>query len=86
MTKYEQYLARGRVQHGERFNPPAPAGEFVDAFNSGERVTVQFGYGETLKGTISITTGWAPVFLLMRTKRSLGSSDTINPDRDRIVR
>jgi len=84
MTKYEEYLARGRAKHGERFNPPAPTGEFVDAFNSGERVTVQFGYGETKRGTIGITSGWMPCFLLMLRRDSIGSTYTISTERDHI--
>jgi hypothetical protein len=86
MTKYEEYCARKRQQYGARFVPP-PTPEFVRYFNTGERVRVRFGYAsepEELTGTIGITTGWRPVFLLMRTTRSLGSPWTLSI-RDHVV-
>lgn len=83
-TKFEEYCARQRRQYGDRFNPAGLAEEFRRYYNSGERVRVRFGYGEELTGTIGVTTGWQPCFLLMRTSRSIGSSYTLS-DRDQVI-
>jgi hypothetical protein len=40
---------------------------------------------ETKRGTVGVTTGWKPCFLLMLTKRSIGSSHTLSA-RDSILR
>ena len=57
--------------------------EFIPYFESQERIIVDFGY-EKKRGTIGITTGWRPCFLLMLTKRSIGSSYTIGK-KDKVI-
>jgi hypothetical protein len=76
-AKFDDYLARKRHQHGDRFDDSALDRRFVGAFNTGARVKVTI-HGETLTGTVGVSTGWRPVFLLMRTSRSLGSSAVLD--------
>lgn len=81
-NNFNEYLARKQKEYGDKFDKSDLNTDFIYAFESGERVSVQFKDNngevyETKRGTIGITTGWKPVFLLMLTKRSLGSSYTI---------
>ena len=75
---YATYLIRKRIEHGEKFNPQDLDPRFVPFFNNGRRVKIEM-YGEVITGTIGVTTGWKPCFLLMRTRRSRGSSWTLGP-------
>ena len=75
-TKFEEYKQRKEHEYGERFDPSHLSSKFVRYFNSGERIKVRTIFGETLTGTIGVTTGWRPVFLLMRSVRAHGSSVT----------
>ena len=77
MRSFQDYLTRRRTQCGSRFDGSQLPQEFVRYFESGERVRVDFGH-ETLSGTVGITTGWRPVFLLMRRSSDHGSSYTIS--------
>jgi len=88
MTKYEDLVNNGQVQFGTNFDSSDLAPQFVNAYNSGDRVEVHFvskdgEVYETKRGTIGATTGWKPVFLLMLTKRSTGSMYTLN-SRDKL--
>jgi hypothetical protein len=83
-TKYESYVARGKAAWGRKFTTKELAKKFVPAFNSGARIRVKFSTGEVLSGTVGATTGWRPAFLLVLSRRSLGSSWTLK-NRDRIV-
>lgn len=71
MTRFEEYCNRQRRLYGERFRPPADA-RFRRYYESGERIKVRT-CGMVLTGTVALTTGWKPSFLLMRTRRSAGS-------------
>jgi hypothetical protein len=80
MTKYDEFIQLKRSQFGSKFDSSDLNLAFVPAFNSQDRITVLFQYGESTevkRGRIGVTTGWKPVFLLMLTKRSMGSSYTI---------
>jgi len=77
MQSFSEYLGRARWKHGSQFDPSLLDRRFVPYFESGERISVKFSWGEVKRGTIGVTTGWKPVFLLMRTSRSMGSSDTL---------
>ena len=74
---YKKYVDDKLKQYGSKFDTSDLNEEFIPYFESGERITVKFSYGEIKRGTIGITTGWKPIFILMLTKRSLGSSYTI---------
>lgn len=86
---FENYLTRKRNSYGSQFDSSDLIPEFIKYFESGERVKVEWKFGdkytEVLTGTIGITTGYKPVFLLMRTKKSIGSPYVIYKDECRIV-
>jgi len=84
MARFNDYIKRKENEYGKKFDASELASQFIPFFNSHERVKVQFPYGETLTGTIGVTTGWKPVFLLMRTRRSIGSPYTLH-SKDKIV-
>lgn len=83
MTKYEAAIDRRQRIHGEKFSTGSLDPRFVQYYNTGERIRVAT-CGEVLTGTVGMTTGWAPAFLLMRTRRSIGSMWTLGP-KDRIL-
>jgi hypothetical protein len=76
-TKFQDFLDRKHKEYNH-FDASELASEFIPYFNSQERIKVKFSYGEILSGTISVTTGFKPCFLLMRTKRSIGSPHIIS--------
>ena len=78
MTKFEQFLNKKRREYGEKFDSSDLDKRFVSAFNSGERIEIE-DFGEKMKGYVGVTTGWKPVFLLMKTKRSTDSCVTLSP-------
>ena len=84
VSKYCDYINRAMQQHGEKFSNESLAVQFVPYFNSGERIKIITSYGETLTGTVGVTTGWVPIFLLMRRSGDHGSSITLL-DRDVIT-
>lgn len=77
------YVMRAKEEHGDKFDASDLNPDFITAYESGERIKVDFGH-EQKKGTIGVTTGWKPCFLLMLTKRSIGSSYTIGKT-DKII-
>ncbi len=53
-----------------------PGAEFAKFYQTEDRIKVEFTYGETtetLTGTVGVTTGWKPCFLLMLRSNSTGS-------------
>jgi len=89
MTEYEKYIQRKQEQYGDRFIPPTSAARLFARFlHSDVRIKVRRTYpnGEVHErtGTVGITTGWAPAFLLMHRSNHLGSSDVLN-EHDEIV-
>ena len=79
MKVYQDYLDGKRLEYGEKFESTDLNTDFIPYYENGQRIEVDFGY-EKKRGRISVTTGWKPVFLLMLTIRSLGSSWTIEKD------
>ena len=81
-TRFEVYIASKRNQYGDKFDASQLATQFVQFFNSGKRVKVAFNDSEgdayeTHTGTIGVTTGWRPCFLLMRRSSDHGSAWTL---------
>ena len=77
MTKFEELISRKKQECGSKFRVSSLDKRFIRFYNSGERIKVTYKYGnetEIKTGTVGITTGSKPVFLLMLTSRSLGSS------------
>ena len=51
--------------------------QFIPYYENGKRIKVQYTYGkdkEIKSGTVGMTTGWKPVFILMLRSNSTGSS------------
>lgn len=89
-TRFEEFCKRGEQLHGDKFRPPK-GDAFIDAYNKGPnfriKVRTVYGKGEVEErwGYVGLTTGWVPCFLLMRSTRSRGSSDTLERGRDAVV-
>ena len=83
MRNYQQYVEGKRREYGDKFSAAALDRRFVRYYESGERIKVNVGEME-ITGTVGVTTGWAPTFLLMRTSRSLGSIWTLG-QKDKII-
>lgn len=93
-NSYDDLLRRFRAKWGEKFDASGLSAEFVRYYQSGERIRVDMrgldseekdSYGHTIiTGTVGVTTGWRPCFLLMRTTRSIGSPWTLD-GKDRIL-
>lgn len=75
---YQETLERFRRRHGDKFDPSDLNKDFVHAYESQQRITVDFGHGECKRGYVGMTTGWKPVFILLLTSRSEGSSWVID--------
>ena len=84
MRNFKELLDRKKREYGSKFDMSDLNADFIPFFENGERIEVDFGY-ETKRGTIGITTGRKPCFLLMLTKRSTGSSYTINKN-DKVIK
>lgn len=89
MRSFSEYLERKRREFGSQFDPSDLDRRFVRYFESGERISVDFwsggpGWTQIVRGHVSVTSGWKPSFMLMRTRRSMGSELLLGP-RDRIV-
>lgn len=82
--KFDKYIERAKSQHGDAFSRAGLDKRFIPFFNSGERIRVEFKHGEVQTGTIGVTTGWKPCFLLMLKSNSVGSVYTLGKD-DTIV-
>lgn len=85
---YENLIAERKQKYPDTFRDSKLNQAFIQYFNNQKRITVDFCGAngevyESKRGTIGVTTGWVPVFLLMLTKRSVGSSYTIGPN-DRV--
>lgn len=70
-------------KYGDKFSTKSLEAKFIPHFQSGNRIKVET-MGQVITGTVGVTTGWVPCFLLMRTTRSLGSIYTLGPN-DRIL-
>lgn len=73
---YKDYVSRKKAEYGDKFDESDLDPRFIPFYESGERIKID-DFGRTIGGTVGITTGWKPVFLLMRTSRSTGSSDIL---------
>ena len=76
MRSFNEYLERKRAEFGDKFDPSELDERFIPAWRSGERIKVKMGDGYYF-GTVGVTTGWRPVFLLMHSTRCMGSSFTL---------
>jgi len=79
MRDYMNWFNQKAIEHGAKWDPSDLSMKFVKAFNTGERIRVKV-YGEVKTGTVGVTTGWKPVFLLMARKNCFGSSVLLTHD------
>jgi len=70
---YQDLLARAKAQHGSKFDDSELDPRFIPYYENGKRIWVD-DFGHVASGTVSVTTGWRPVFLLMSSVRAMGSS------------
>lgn len=76
---YEDLLCRRIAEYGkDKFDASELDRRFLGYFESGQRIKVNT-CGMVLTGTVGVTTGWKPCFILMRTARSRGGSWTLGP-------
>lgn len=77
-----------REIHGDKFTDAGLATQF-HPYYAGPRIEVRTTYSDgtthTRRGRVGITTGHAPVFLLLPRRDSRSSSDVLHPD-DEIIR
>lgn len=82
-------LTRLANLHGHRFDHSRLALQFVEHHDSKARIEVRTTYPDgttyTRRGTVAMTTGYQPVFILMPRSDSQSSSDTLGPE-DEVVR
>ncbi len=80
---WKQYMENKRRIFGAKFTEPKNP-ELIRYLHTEQRVEIE-DRGQKLRGFIGITTGWVPAFLLLRTKRSTGSSYILS-DETRVLR
>ena len=90
MSKFTDYVTRKRLEYGDKFDPSELADKFRPYLHSSERITIEFcdasgNCYETKRGTVGVTTGWRPSFMLMLRSNSTGSSHLLGKN-DRIKR
>ena len=56
------------------------APQFAPYHKNGQRIIVKTHHGETLRGYVGITTGWKPVYILLKNSNSSGSSEILRAD------
>lgn len=84
-TEFDAWCAAKARQHGDRWDPSDLAAEFVPFFETTRtpyRLRVQYGDGPDAyirTGTVNVTTGWRPAFLLMHRSSDQGSGDVLGP-------
>ena len=76
--RWKEYQERKKLEYGDKFDSSDLAEKWIPAFCTGERIRVRFPWGEVKTGTVSVTTGWRPAFLLIRSRRCHGSSDILD--------
>lgn len=74
MSRYLNFLERAKNAHGEKFDDSELSKQYVLPFENGNRIEVGFSDGIVKRGRVGVTTGWRPVFILLLTVRSIGSS------------
>lgn len=71
------YLARKHQEYGDKFDTSELDTRFIEYFHKDIRIKID-NYGTIEHGTVSVTTGWKPIFLLIHRKSDYGSSTTLS--------
>lgn len=79
---FDQMLERKRGEYGTKFDSSLLVHEFRPYYRTEQRIAVRYWHNgrpipEIWTGTVGMTTGWIPVFLLMLRRDSLGSSHVL---------
>jgi hypothetical protein len=69
---FKDYVERKKKEYGDKFNQDDLNPDFIKAYESQQRIKVNFGYG-VKTGKIGLTTGFRPSFLLILRSDSRGS-------------
>ncbi len=81
MASYDAYLRSKQQQFGDRFTPVDLDQRFVTYFENGQRIRVRLDvFDKEVTGTVSVTTGWKPCFLLMHRASDHGSVYLLGPE------
>lgn len=79
MRNLQEHIQKKQRAYGEKFDASELNPAFSRYFETGQRIKALV-YGEPVTGTVGITTGWKPCFLLMRRSNAVGSSYCIGKD------
>jgi hypothetical protein len=78
---YQDAITGGKNRYGDKFSDTHLAPQFIRYYESQQRIEVTTTYenGETWirRGTVGMTTGWVPCFILMGRVSDSGSSDVL---------
>jgi hypothetical protein len=85
MKRFVDLIAKGKEKYGKHFDDRDLVRKFIPFYESGQRIEVDFGYGTIKRGTVGVTTGWIPEFILLLRRDSFGSSYTLS-NKDKIVK
>lgn len=77
MSRYEDFIRRKKQEYGSKFDDSDLDWHFVPFFNTGVKIKVDDPAFGVVTGRVGVTTGWRPVFLLMRRSNAMGSSVTL---------
>jgi hypothetical protein len=82
---FSDFLKRKKQEYGSKFDPSDLVKDFIPYYENGKRIKVDmYIEGKVVSGTVGVTMGWKPAFLLMRTSRSVGSTYILTK-KDKIV-
>jgi hypothetical protein len=81
---FNSYIERKKAEYGDKFDASGLNPDFIQYFENGARIEVENEF-QKRRGTVGVTTGWRPCFLLMAQVNCMGSSDTIG-STDRVTR
>lgn len=78
-THYEDMVERFTKRHGDKFSEENLDQRFRPFYDSQQRIQVQYiGSEQKHYGTVGITSGWKPMFILMNNARARSSSVTLD--------
>lgn len=85
MSRYEAYLSRATSRYPGLVDISDLEPSFIPFYESGQRIKVHLHmFDREMTGTVGVTTGHRPCFILMRSTHSQGNQWTLGPN-DRIL-
>lgn len=88
MSAYTDMLVRFEARHGDKFDSSDLDPRFKQFYGTGARIGVRWDDdSERIEyGTVSVTTGWRPCFLLMHRSSDHGSGTLLDKHHWTIVK